>query len=34
MNLHLTLIQKVFGSSVTSIGNPMASTTFIPDILA
>jgi len=34
MNLHLTLIQKVFGSSAASIGNPMASTTFIPDILA
>jgi hypothetical protein len=36
-NLHLTLIQKVFGSSVTSFGvtGPMpASTTFIPDILA
>jgi len=34
MNLHLTLIQKVFGSSVKSIGNPMASTTFIPELLA
>jgi hypothetical protein len=34
MNLHLTLIQKVFGSSATSIGNSMASTTFIPELLA
>jgi hypothetical protein len=34
MNLHLTLIQKVFGSSAKSIGNPMASTTFIPELLA
>jgi uncharacterized protein DUF1552 len=34
MNLHLTLIQKVFGSSATSIGNSIASTTFIPELLA
>jgi hypothetical protein len=34
MNLHLTLIQKVFGSPVTSFGNPGASTGIIPAILA
>jgi hypothetical protein len=34
-NLHLTLIQKVFGgASVASFGTPGASTSFIPDILA
>jgi len=35
MNLHLTLMQKVFGSSATAIGNTTgpASTGIIPDIL-
>jgi hypothetical protein len=33
-NLHLTLIQKVFGSPVTSFGVPGGSTGIIPDILA
>jgi hypothetical protein len=32
-NLHLTLIQKVFGSPATSFGNPGASTGVIPGIL-
>jgi len=33
-DLHLTLIQKVFGSSVTSFGDLGASTGILPDILA
>src|SRR5258708_35606113 len=32
-NLHLSLIQKVFGSPATSFGNPGASTGVIPAIL-
>jgi hypothetical protein len=33
-NLHLTLMQNVFGCSLTSFGDPGASTGIIPDILA
>jgi hypothetical protein len=32
-NLHLTFIQKVFGSTVPSFGCPGASTGVVPEIL-